>query len=58
MESGKIQLQDIFQYVETGFTAEHKTDGYFTGCDAVPEFYEKLRQMGVDVDLKIFQKTD
>ncbi len=58
VESGKIQLQDIFQYVETGFTAEHKTDGYFTGCDAVPEFYEKLRQMGVDVDLKIFQKTD
>ncbi|RYG08906.1 MAG: CpaF family protein, partial [Burkholderiales bacterium] len=58
VETGKIQLQDLFQFVETGFTAERKTDGYFTGCDAVPEFYEKLRQMGIPVDLDIFKKTD
>ena len=58
VETGKIQLQDLFQYVETGFTPEHKTDGYYTGCDAVPEFYDKLRQMGVPVDLDIFRKTD
>lgn len=58
VETGKIQLQDLFQYVETGFTPEHKTDGYYTGCDAVPEFYDKLRQMGVPVNLDIFRKTD
>ncbi|MDB5928764.1 MAG: CpaF family protein [Polaromonas sp.] len=57
VETGKIQLQDLFEYVETGFTPEGKTDGYYTGCDAVPEFYEKLRQMGIAVDLDIFRKT-
>lgn len=56
VETGKIQLQDLFEFVETGFTQDHKTAGYFTGCDAVPEFYEKLRQIGVDVDLDIFKK--
>lgn len=58
VETGKIQLQDLFEYVETGFTPEHKTDGFFTGCDAVPEFYDKLRQMGVPVNLDIFKKTN
>ena len=57
VETGKIQLQDLFEYIETGFTTEGKTTGYYTGCDAVPEFYEKLRQMGVLVDLEIFRKT-
>ncbi|MDR2851847.1 MAG: Flp pilus assembly complex ATPase component TadA [Burkholderiaceae bacterium] len=57
VESGKIQLQDLFEFVETGFTVDRKTDGHFTGCDAVPEFYEKLRQIGIDVDLDIFRKT-
>jgi pilus assembly protein CpaF len=56
VETGKIQLQDLFEFVETGFTQDHKTAGYFTGCDAVPEFYEKLRQIGVDVNLDIFKK--
>lgn len=56
VETGKIQLQDLFEYVETGFTQDHKTAGYFTGCDAVPEFYEKLRQIGIDVNLEIFKK--
>ncbi|CAB5691681.1 Type IV secretion system protein virB11 [Delftia tsuruhatensis] len=57
VESGKIQLQDLFEFVETGFTPERKTAGYFTGCDSVPEFYEKLRQIGVEVDLEIFRKA-
>ncbi|MDR0215472.1 MAG: Flp pilus assembly complex ATPase component TadA [Comamonas sp.] len=57
VESGKIQLQDLFEFVETGMSAERKTAGYFTGCECVPEFYEKLRQIGVDVDLDIFRKV-
>ncbi|RMX04873.1 FHA domain-containing protein [Corticibacter populi] len=57
VESGKIQLLDLFQFVETGVTEDHKTAGYFTGCDAVPEFYQKLRQIGLDVDLDIFKKV-
>lgn len=57
VESGKIQLQDLFEFVETGINAQRKTEGYFTGCDHIPEFYEKLRQIGVEVDLDIFRKA-
>jgi pilus assembly protein CpaF len=56
VESGKIQLQDIFEYIETGMTENHKTDGYYTACDAIPEFYEKLRSIGMSVDMSIFKK--
>ncbi len=56
VESGKIQLQDIFEYIETGMTENHKTDGYYTACDAIPEFYEKLRSIGMQVDMTIFKK--
>jgi pilus assembly protein CpaF len=57
VESGKIQLQDIFEFTETGYTEERKTAGYFTGCNAIPEFYEKLRQIGVEVNIDIFNKA-
>jgi pilus assembly protein CpaF len=56
VESGRIQLQDIFEFVETGFTSDRKVDGYFTACGAIPEFYEKLQASGVDLDINIFQK--
>jgi pilus assembly protein CpaF len=57
VESGKVQLQDIFEFIETGYSSEGKTQGYFTGCDAVPEFYEKLSLIGVPVNLEIFKKV-
>jgi pilus assembly protein CpaF len=56
VESGKIQLQDLFMYVETGQDVAGKTLGYFTGCDVVPEFYEKLQSIGLNVNLDIFNK--
>lgn len=56
VESGKIQLQDLFEFVETGFSSDHKVQGYFTACGAVPEFYEKLQAAGMNLDLDIFQK--
>jgi pilus assembly protein CpaF len=58
VESGKIQLQDLFTFIETGYDADRRTAGYFTGCDFVPEFYEKLRAIGVDVNLDIFAKKN
>jgi pilus assembly protein CpaF len=58
VESGKIQLQDIFEFRQTGVDANHKTQGYFTGCGFVPEFYESLRRIGVPLDLDIFQRRE
>ncbi|MES2832734.1 MAG: ATPase, T2SS/T4P/T4SS family [Pseudomonadota bacterium] len=56
MESGKIQLQELFKFVNQGYTGTGgKVQGYFTGCDLVPSFYEELRAFGNDLDLGIFK---
>lgn len=56
MESGKIQIQELFRFHNQGYTGENgKVRGYFTGCDMVPSFYEELRAMGSDLDMVIFK---
>jgi pilus assembly protein CpaF len=55
IESGRIQLQEIFAYVQEGFDAQGKTIGHFTGRGCAPEFYEKLAARGVALDMGIFQ---
>jgi pilus assembly protein CpaF len=54
VESGKIQLQEVFAFVQTGIDAKGKTQGYFTGRGFVPEFYDELARIGVPLDLEIF----
>jgi pilus assembly protein CpaF len=58
VESGRIQLQDIFEFRQTGIDANGKTQGYYTGCGFVPEFYESLRRIGVPLDLGIFDRRE
>lgn len=56
MESGKVQLQEIFRFHNQGYTGDHgKVRGLFTGCDMVPSFYEELRAMGLSLDMGIFK---
>jgi pilus assembly protein CpaF len=56
MESGKIQLQEIFRFHNQGYTGENgKVRGIFTGCDMVPSFYEELRSVGQDLSMDIFK---
>lgn len=60
MESGKIQLQEIFKYVSKGYgggngLGTNKVQGYFTACDMVPTFYDELRSVGSDLDMDIFK---
>jgi len=54
IESGKIQLQELFRFEPQGRDAEGRIIGRFTGCDAVPTFYETLREAGVVLDLSPF----
>ena len=57
MESGKIQLQDVFRFVHKGYAGEqgeHKVQGYYTGCGMVPTFYEELRAAGNALDMNLF----
>jgi len=56
VENGIIQLQDIFQYRQTGFDENGKVVGEYKPTGRVPIFYEELRERGVDVDFSIFEE--
>ncbi len=58
MESGKIQIQELFRFANKGYTGPNgKVQGTFTGCDMVPSFYEELRMAGNDLNLDIFKQV-
>ncbi len=58
MESGKIQIQELFRFIHQGYTGPNgKVQGVFTGCDMVPGFYEELRMAGNDLNLDIFKQV-
>ncbi len=60
MESGRIQLQELFRFQSQGYGepdghGHAQVRGQFTGCDMVPSFYEELRALGNEVRLEIFK---
>jgi len=56
MESGKLQLQELFRFEPQGYGGpDGRMRGHFTGCDAVPSFYETLRALGQAPALDIFK---
>jgi pilus assembly protein CpaF len=56
IESGTIQLQDIFVYKQRGFDKEGKVKGEFMATGFVPSFYEELAEMGYQTNLEIFKQ--
>lgn len=57
LESGTIQLQDIFTYqVRTYSGPNGKVVGDFAATGAIPEFMEELSNRGVQIDLGMFRK--
>ena len=56
MENGRIQLQELFRFDAKGFGDNGKVLGQFSGCDAIPSFYDQLREQGAEVDLTLFDK--
>jgi pilus assembly protein CpaF len=59
MESGKIQVQELFRFQNQGYgSGGGKVQGYFTGCDMVPGFYEELRATGNALDMAIFKPAE
>ncbi|MEL0082699.1 MAG: ATPase, T2SS/T4P/T4SS family [Gammaproteobacteria bacterium] len=54
MEGDIIQMQEIFKYQQEGFDGDGKVQGRFVATGRVPEFYEDLRQRGINVDMSIF----
>ena len=59
IESGKIQIQELFKFVHEGYAhAEDRTgdvQGYFSACDMIPSFYDELRGTGHKLDISIFK---
>lgn len=58
IESNKIQLQELFKYEQQRRDEDGRIMGRFTGCNAVPTFYEGLRESGIAVDLSIFSRRE
>jgi pilus assembly protein CpaF len=56
IENGKIQMQELFRYAQRGYGEDGKVMGDFIGCDAVPSFYDELREQGAEVDLTLFDR--
>jgi pilus assembly protein CpaF len=55
METGVVQMQDIFTFRQQGIGEDGTVLGEFQGTGHVPEFYETLKQQGISVDMSIFQ---
>jgi len=54
VESGIVQMQDIFRYQQEGYDANGKVTGHYEATGAIPHFYEEMRQRGLPVDMSIF----
>jgi len=57
IESGRIQMQPIFEFRARLGRRDARIDGVFTGCDAIPSFYEALRTSGMALDLTPFARS-
>jgi pilus assembly protein CpaF len=56
IENGKILLQELFRFEQRGYGNNGKVQGGFSGCNAIPSFYDELRERGVDCDLSLFDR--
>jgi pilus assembly protein CpaF len=54
IESGRVQMQPLFEFRARLGRRGQAIDGEFRGCDAIPTFYEALREAGVALDLSPF----
>lgn len=54
IESGIIQMQEIFRFHNQGVGENGRVHGRFAGCGIVPSFYDELRATGRALDIEIF----
>ena len=54
VESGTVQLQDIFIFDQSGVDEDGRVKGEFRATGAIPTFYEELRSIGIEVNLDAF----
>ncbi|PIE36196.1 MAG: hypothetical protein CSA54_04905 [Gammaproteobacteria bacterium] len=57
VESGTVQLHDLFVFRQRGVNENGRVVGQFQATGAIPMFFEELREMGIEVDLSLFTKA-
>ena len=57
IESGRVQMQPLFEYRARVGARGVVAAGEFIGCGNVPTFYEGLRASGLELDLRPFQEV-
>lgn len=55
MESGNVQLNEIFKFQQDGFDQDGRVKGDFVATGVVPHFYDELQARGIPVDMSIFK---
>jgi len=55
MEAERITLQDLFEFKQTGVTADGTVQGRLLPTGAVPTFIEEFKVRGIDFDRTIFE---
>ena len=55
MESGTVQLNEIFKFQQDGFDEDGRVKGDFVATGTVPHFYDELQARGIPVDMSIFK---
>jgi hypothetical protein len=54
-EGNVITMQDIFEFKQTGISAQGKVIGHYRATGAVPTFFTDLAARGITLDPAIFQ---
>ena len=57
-EDGRVKMESIFQFRQTGVAADGKVKGHFTATGAIPRCLERLKAFGAPVDPAIFQPVE
>mgnify|MGYP003668188481 CR=1 FL=1 len=55
IESGTVQLNEIFRFQQDGFDENGRVRGEFVATGTVPHFYDELQARGIPVDMSIFK---
>lgn len=58
METGVVQLQDVFMFREEGYGADGKVKGRYVATSYIPDFYQDLIRRGIQVNTGIFTARD
>lgn len=56
LESGTVQMQDLFRFEQHGRARDGGIAGRFSACDVTPSFYEGLAETGIKLNLKLFDR--